>query len=148
MLPECSNPCQQGFIFNLPNNISYTELIIKNGLAHPDGIIIHNPFTAIWGELKNFIPADLIPAVPYKIFSKNVTSGETREHVITSDYLFYCSKLIRNQLYDITITDGTQTISEFSVIGFDDDYSFTTVKSTPRKVVKFKAGNELASKVK
>lgn len=136
------------FYFNLPNTHTYTELIIKNGLAHPDGVIIHNPFTAIWGELKSFIPADLIPTVPYKITSKNVTSGEIREHVITPDYLFYCSKLLRNQLYDIVISDGTQTITEFSVIGFDDDYSFPTVKSMPHKVVKFKAGNELASKVK
>ncbi len=136
------------FYFNIPSIHTYTELIVKNGMAHPDGIIIHSPFTAIWGDLKDFVPADLILTVPYSITSKNVTSGEIREHVISPDNLFYCSKLLRNQLYDITISDGTQTIADFSVIGFDDDYSFTTVKSMPHKVVKFKAGNELASKVK
>jgi|GEM_PF-1450671 len=136
------------FGFNHPDTLSYCELLFKNGLIHPDSVKIHHPYTAIWGELKDFIPGDLVAAVPYKVISKNSTTGETKEHVISSDFLFFCSKLQRNQIYTIQFMDANTIINEFDVVGIDGDYDFSVEKKRPRKVVKFKAGNELASKVK
>lgn len=136
------------FYFNLPSSPTYTELLLMHGMAHPDSIKIHAPFTAIWGDLKDFIPPDLIGAIPYTIHSKNETTGEERQHVISSDNIFLCSKLLRNQIYTITIKDGETISAEFDVIGIDDNYTLSMYKPRPRKVVRFKAGNELASKVK
>jgi len=136
------------FYYNLPPAPTYAELLLMHGIAHPDSIKIHAPYTAIWGDLKDFIPPDLIGAIPYTIHSKNDTTGEERQHVISSDNIFLCSKLLRNQIYTITIKDGETISAEFDVIGMDDDYTFSVDKKRPRKVVRFKAGNELASKVK
>ncbi|MDD4214831.1 MAG: hypothetical protein PHR81_08485 [Bacteroidales bacterium] len=136
------------FGLNHPDSLSYCELLFKNGLIHPDSIKIHAPFTAIWGDLKDFIPPDLIGTIPYTIHSKNETTGEERQHIISSDNIFLCSKLLRNQIYTITIKDEKTISAEFDVIGIDDDYTFSIDKKRPRKVVKFKAGSALAAKVK
>jgi len=136
------------FYFNLPATHTYTELLLMHGMAHPDSIMIHEPFTAIWGDLKDFIPPDLIGTIPYTIISKNSTTGEIRQHVISSDNLFLCSKLLRNQIYTISIKDGETVSAEFDVIGLDNDFTFSTNKTAPRKVIKFKAGSGLAAKVK
>lgn len=136
------------FGLNHPDSCSYCELLFKNGLIHPDSVKIHEPFTAIWGDLKDFIPGDLIDIIPYKILSNNATTGEIREHVISSDFLFFCSKLFRNQIYTITIKDGETVATEFDVVGIDDNYDVSVEKNRPRKIIRFKAGNELASKVK
>jgi len=136
------------FYYNLPETNTFAELIIMQGMAHPDSIKLHAPFTAIWGDLKDFIPPDLIGTIPYTIHSKNDTTGEERQHIISSDNFFFCSKLLRNQIYTISIKDGELISAEFDVIGTDDDYTLSMYKPRPRKVVRFKAGNELASKVK
>ncbi|MCK9613261.1 MAG: hypothetical protein M0R16_10250 [Bacteroidales bacterium] len=136
------------FYFNLPDTHTFAELIIKHGMAHPESIKIHDPYMAIWGDLKDFIPPDLIGTIPYTIHSKNDTTGEERQHVISSDNLFLCSKLLRNQVYTITIKDGLTIAAEFTVIGINEDYSFSMAHPRPRFVVRFRAGSGLAAKVK
>jgi hypothetical protein len=136
------------FSFNHPDQYTYCELLFLNGFIHPDSVKIHKPYTAIWGDLKDFIPLEFIGTIPYKITSKNQATGEERQHVINRDNLFMCSKLFRNQLYIINIGDGEKTLAEFEVIGLDDDYEMTTESAMYHHVVKFKAGADLSAKVK
>ncbi|HNW71293.1 MAG TPA: hypothetical protein PKI01_12870 [Bacteroidales bacterium] len=44
--------------------------------------------------------------------------------------------------------DANTLVNEFDVVGIDSDYDFSVEKKRSRKVVRFKAGNDFASKVK
>ena len=135
------------FDFNHPDDITYCELLFQNDFIHPDSIKIHTPFTAIWGDLLNFLPPELIGTITYSIASKNEATGEEKQHVFNSDNLFLCSKLLRNQVYTISISDGKTTTVSFSIIGIDNNYTMTGDKAKYQSLITFKADTNLCTQI-
>jgi len=134
--------------FNQLNNITYCEMLFKYYNLNPDSIKINEPYTAIWGDMYDFLTSDIVITTPLFIKSENVATSEIREHVINDSGLFLCSKLFINQVYTITISDNNSTLVKFDVIGIDGEYPIDNVYKSKRKIRKFKAGTELATKVK
>ena len=134
--------------FNQLNNITYCEMLFKYYNLNPDSIKINKPYTAIWGNLYDFLTTDIIITTPLYVKSENVATLEIKEHVINDNGLFLCSKLFINQVYTITISDSNNILTKFEVIGYDGDYPMDQTLKAKRKRIKFKAGCELATKVK
>lgn len=133
---------------NHPTEMTYCEMLFKNGFIHPDSIKINSPFTAIWGDLKDFLSVELLSSINFTIHSKNMATGEERQHIINSDNLFFCSKLLRNQYYVIAIKDGTLTVANFTVIGIDNNYILPATVQVATKVIQYNAGADLSTKVR
>ena len=136
------------FLFNVSNDITYCEMLFKNNILNPDSIKLQKPYTAIWGNLGDFIPSDIIPVLPLEIYSVNIATSEEAHHVINDKQMFLCSQLLINQFYEIHIKDSESTLCSFIVIGLDGVDSLKTSYKHKYRVIKYKAGSELASKVK
>ena len=167
--------CVTRYIFALPYQRTYCETLFLYNYLLADTVKIRKPYTAIWGELKDFLPESILVGGSFYIYSicqseipvnpalssatsstvKTTTaSGTTKlftypelQHVINDRKQFFCSNLLRNQLYTININDDYNTLYSFDVIGIDDDHEYTGEGTGGNRLIKFKVANDLAYKV-